>query len=86
MGTASKIGWNERCTVRGPVGNYDLARAMNICLFHDGQKYSRADRQWAMATIRKQIKHIRTHIGPEDWGPTSQLLLKVSYLFDRKAA
>lgn len=64
MGTRSQIGWNSRCTHRGPGNNDDLFDAMMVVA--DGRQRSRADRQWAKAIIKRHARFIRTHIDLAD--------------------
>lgn len=54
MGTRSKQGYNNRCTVRGPVARTDLAEASAIYYYPDG--HNRRERRRAVSMLARHIR------------------------------
>jgi hypothetical protein len=64
MGTRSKVGWNPRCTERGPLGGDEIAAMLYG--IQDRSRTNHEMRRRARTRLRRHARYLRTHIAPDD--------------------
>ena len=77
MGTRSKVGYNHRCTVRGPLNPVDLSECLNVIRNEPGTVSNHDSRRAARLKLRRHVKHVRKHVPDEQRSPLSRELLKL---------
>lgn len=80
MGTRSKMGWNDRCTVRGPQGDKVVVDALEILTAP--KNYVRRERMWAKKVLRKYIKFVTKHV-PGRRNAVQREILSFRYLLEK---
>ena len=79
MGTRSTVGYNARCTVRGPVGGDTVEEAFKML---DGRLPSNHDdRRWAKAQLRKYAKQVRKNVPPKQRNSVQRQLIRQVELY-----
>lgn len=74
MGSRSKIGWNSRCTHRGPASGIAVSEALAVLA--NPKSYNRCDRRRARKLLLTQARHIERHEHPP-YNPVQRDLLKL---------